>query len=174
MAAATAAAVAAAVIGGASAAADRSQNKKALKTQQEQNASNATFLSDQSSKASKQATTLFDLSEKNRKLGAQRALGILGQTIPQQIGAFQQGNLGAQQQLVAGLPQIQNALMGLPTDVSSFQPQQVQIDPSFSQQTLPHFQTSKSLGLTGRNFSRDGTGFDRPDNLNFGFSGPII
>jgi len=180
-------AVGGAVIGGASSAADRSQNSKALKTQQKQNASNARFLSKQSEKAAVQATGLFESSAKNQQVGMQRALDILGQTIPQQLSAFQQGNTGAQQQLAAGLPQIQNALLGLPTDLSALQPKQIQFDPNFSQQTAPMFELPvdslrradapnrlrtqnagfQNMGLTG-NFVKSGPGTNRPLNLNFG------
>lgn len=86
---------------------------------------------------------LFPAAEQAQQLGFQGALDVLGQTIPQQLGTFQQGNIGAQQNLLGGLQQQQNAILGLPTDFSGFQPQQVSFDPSFAQQQLPQFQTSQ-------------------------------
>lgn len=74
-----------------------------------------------------------------------QALGILGQTIPQQLSVTQQGNVGAQGALLSGLPQIQNAILGQQVDLSGLQPQTLNFDPSFSQQTLPDFQTVEQL-----------------------------
>lgn len=62
--------------------------------------------------------------------GFQGALDVFGQTIPGQAGVFQQGNVGAQQQILAGLPQIQNALLGGQVDFSGLQPTQLDM-PSF-------------------------------------------
>lgn len=75
----------------------------------------------------------------NRNLGFQGALDVFGQTIPQQFGAFQQGNMQAQGALLAGLPQFQNAILGLPADLSGFQPQRIDVDTGFAQQQLPEF-----------------------------------
>tara|TARA_R110002126_G_scaffold289070_1_gene443518 strand:- start:242 stop:814 length:573 start_codon:yes stop_codon:yes gene_type:complete len=129
-------------LGAGGAAADRKQNKKALSAQQAQNDSNAKFLAKQTAKAEGQVKSLFETSQGNQQEGFRRALDILGQTIPQQLSTFQQGNVGAQEQLLAGLPQIQNALLGRQVDLSGLQPKQVQFDPSFAQQQIPHFQTS--------------------------------
>jgi len=65
--------------------------------------------------------------------GFQGALGILGQGIPAEIQAFQQGNVGAQQITADTLPLIRAALLGLPTDFSALQPQTINADTSFLQ-----------------------------------------
>ena len=92
---------------------------------------------------------LFGSAQDNLLTGAQSGLDVFGQTIPQQFSTFQQGNVGAQQQLISGLPQVNNALLGLPTDLSSFQPQQINVDTSFAQQQLPQFTTpQQALALT--------------------------
>ena len=176
------------VIGALGASQDRKQSKKALKTQQAQNASNAKFLAKQTAKAEGQITNLFGASQSNQQEGFKRALEILGQTIPQQLSTFQQGNVGAQEQLLAGLPQIQNALLGRQVDLSGLQPKQVQFDPSFTQQKIPFFQDSRQAleqagapgrlavqnsafqnqGLDGVGFFQGGAGTNRPANLNFG------
>ena len=80
-------------------------------------------------------------AEVNRNLGFQAALDVLGQTIPQRFDTLQQGNVGAQQALLAGLPQIQAAILGQPVDLSGLQPQAINVDTSFAQQQLPEFGT---------------------------------
>mgnify|MGYP001823588692 CR=1 FL=1 len=76
--------------------------------------------------------------EQARLGGFQAALDLLGQTIPQQLGAFQQGNIAAQQQLASGLPQFQAALLGQPFDFGTFAPSQIQAPAASTfQQQLP-------------------------------------
>jgi len=78
------------------------------------------------------------LARQQANLGFQGGLDVFGQSAPAQMDVFQQGNLGAQQQLLAGLPQIQNAILGGNVDLSGLQPFQVQQPGlSFLQQTLP-------------------------------------
>lgn len=50
---------------------------------------------------------------------------LAGQVIPNQAEAFQTGNTQAQETLLAGLPQIQNALLGNQVDLSGLQARQV-------------------------------------------------
>ena len=88
---------------------------------------------------------LFPAAQTSRELGFQRALDIQGAVIPQQLGAIQQGNVGAQEALLAGLPQIRNAILGRPVHMSQLQPQTIDIDTSFAQQQLPQF-SSPLLG----------------------------
>jgi len=52
-------------------------------------------------------------------------LSFLGGAPAQQIAPFQAGNVAAQQQIARGLPQIQAAFLGLPTDLSGFQARQI-------------------------------------------------
>jgi len=82
-------------------------------------------------------TSLWPSSMNARASGTQGALDVLGGTIPQQLSAYQQGNVSAQQQLINGMGQYQNAIMGLPVNYGSFQPQQISYDPSFAQQQIP-------------------------------------
>lgn len=93
--------------------------------------------------ARQDATSLFPTAAENRNLGFQSALDVFGQTIPGQVDAFQQGNVGAQQAILAGLPQVQNAIFGLPTDLTGLQPQQLDINTQFAQQQLPQFQQAQ-------------------------------
>ena len=99
--------------------------------------------------ATRDNTRLFGAAQDNLLAGAQAGLDVFGSTIPQQFGAFQQGNVGAQPPLIRGLPQVNNAILGLPTDLSSFQPQRINVDTSFAQQQLPQFTTAEqALALT--------------------------
>jgi len=82
---------------------------------------------------------LYPAAQQNLQQGFQGALDVFGQSLPAQTQVFQQGNVGAQQQLLAGLPQIQNALLGGAIDYSQFQPVSLQPDISFAQQQLPEF-----------------------------------
>ena len=96
-------------------------------------------IEEQAGVAKEDVRSIFPVAQESRQQGFQGALDVLGQSVPQQIGAFQQGNVQAQQALLAGLPQIQNAILGNRVDLSGLQPQQVQFDPSFLQQQLPDF-----------------------------------
>jgi len=68
---------------------------------------------------------LFGTADIARQGGFSSALDFLSGAPAAQIAPFQQGNVAAQQQIARGLPQIQNALLGLPTDLSGFQAQQI-------------------------------------------------
>lgn len=57
---------------------------------------------------------------------------ITGQLVPQQTQPFIGGNMAAQNQVARGLPQIQNAIMGNPVDLSGFTARQIGSAPSFN------------------------------------------
>jgi len=82
---------------------------------------------------------LFPGAQAARDQATQAALGIFGQTIPQQLDVTQQASLGAQGTLLAGLPQFQNAILGRQVDLSGLQPQALSFDPSFAQRFDPFF-----------------------------------
>ena len=83
---------------------------------------------------------LYPAAQQNSNQGFQAAMDIFGQSVPAQMNAFQGGNVAAQQQLLAGLPQMNNALLGAPIDYSQLQAYQApQQDYSFLQQQLPKF-----------------------------------
>lgn len=91
---------------------------------------------------------LFPTAEANAQKGYQSALDVFGQFMPQQADVFQQGNMAAQNQILAGMPQQHNALMGGAVDYSQFQPTQIDYDPSMFQQQLPDYQTSQQALAT--------------------------
>ena len=82
-------------------------------------------------------TEIFPAVRESAYGGYQGALDMLGQAIPQQAGLFQSGNLAAQNTLLAGLPQQNNAILGNPIDLSGLQPTELAYNTDFTQQALP-------------------------------------
>lgn len=115
-----------------------------------QNQDTLDLIERQTQRATRDVSKLFGSAEQNLLAGNQAAADMMGQYVPQQFGALQQGNLNAQQQVLAGMPQVQNALLGLPTDMSAFQPRTVNVDTSFlTKNQMPNFQSSQdALGLS--------------------------
>ena len=84
--------------------------------------------------------TLFDLfgdAQGSRRAGLQGALDVFGESVPLQAETTQAGNVAAQQQLLAGLPLIQRAIIGRPTDLSTLQPTEIPFDLNFTAGQLP-------------------------------------
>ena len=102
-------------------------------------------------------TSGFEAAEEGRRRGFSSAADFIGGNIGTQIRPSQQGNVAAQQQIARGLPQIQNAILGLPTDLSGFQAKQIgqpgdfNIQNPFPQPVAP--QPTQSPG--GFNFNSD-------------------
>lgn len=94
-------------------------------------------------------TDLFKIFPEARytaQQGFQGALDVFGQSLPAQADVFTQGNVGAQQAILSGLPQIQNAILGGNIDYSQLQPFQAQQpDLSFFNQTLPQIKRLQEL-----------------------------
>lgn len=94
---------------------------------------------------------LFPAAQHTMQQGVQQALDLYGQSIPQQMGVFQQGNMQAQDAQLRGLSAIQKALMGLPVDLSYGRTQgllsPIQYDPSFAQQQAPQFVYGDQVGV---------------------------
>ena len=90
--------------------------------------------------ARQEINPIFQSAGQAAQQGFQGALDVFGQSLPQQASLFQGGNVAAQQQLLAGLPQIQNAILGGNVDLSGLQPFQAQQpDFSFANQQIPQF-----------------------------------
>ena len=142
-------------------ASDRAGSKAASATRDSTNAA-----SQATQRAADQARgelmQLFPAAQENAQAGFQGALDVFGQSLPAQTQAFQQGNVNAQQQLLAGLPQIQNAILGGNVDLSALQPSSIDTSNlGFFQQQLPEF-TSIGDALGG---SQQFTGFQSPFNF---------
>lgn len=68
--------------------------------------------------------TIFEMvpiAEQNYQLGTQAGLDVLGQSIAPQSQLARGGNIAAQNTLISGLGQQQNAILGRPTDLSQLQ-----------------------------------------------------
>jgi len=117
---------------------DKSQQREQIKA----NAENKALFKELAEQSSTDAKALLGSSDDNRNIAFQQTLDLLGGTIPTRLGAFQRGNVGAQNQLIAGLPMIQAAIMGQPFDMSALQPTKVSYNTDYATQTLPQFQTS--------------------------------
>ena len=127
--------VAAAVIG--SVASNRA-NKKAIEAQEAAADRARAATSTAAGVARLDAMDLSQAAGQAGTAGYQRALDVFGQSVIPQGQAFQQGNVAAQQAVLAGLPQIQNAILGGNVNYSAMQPFQLrQGNLDFLQQQLP-------------------------------------
>ena len=77
------------------------QGEGAAEAQGEQNLADRQFIAQQTSKAREQAIPLFVGAQKSQRLGSQQALDALRGGFRSQLGAFQQGNVGAQETIEA-------------------------------------------------------------------------
>ena len=106
-----------------------------LAAQQEANKKAFDFIESQQTVARSAALPLFADAQRVAQQGTQGALDVISGGIPAQIAAQNQGNFLAQQQTANAQQQVQNAILGLPTQ--QFQPQQAApIDLSFLQNPI--------------------------------------
>lgn len=116
--------------------------KKAAKAQTQALKEGQAFTREGVEQARGDLLNLFPAAQQNLQQGFQGALDVFGQSLPAQVQSFQQGNVAAQQQLLAGLPQFQNAILGGNIDFGQLQPSTVPLpDLSFFQQQLPQSQS---------------------------------
>lgn len=116
-------------------------DRSAQRQQVQQNQQNQQLFQTLANQSGQQSRELFGAADANRNMALNQILQLLGGTIPQQISAQQQGNLGAQRQLIGGLPMVQAALMGQPVNMGALQPTQINYNMDWARQTLPQFQT---------------------------------
>lgn len=100
------------------------EGEKASRKQSEENEQNRAFIREGIAAATADINRIFPQAQAARLFGAQGAQNVMQGFVPQQLQAFQQGNLQAQTTQSLAPQQIQNALLGLPTDFSFLQPQQ--------------------------------------------------
>lgn len=122
-------AVAGAAVGGLfasnAASKDNKTRKDSLALAQQQRADNQKFIQEQVQKTQGQLFQLFPQIQQNQNAGMLAGLNTYKQGMTQQLNAFNGGNMNAQQTLLAGMPQANNALLGKPVDYSQFQARQV-------------------------------------------------
>lgn len=79
------------------------------------------FIEEQAGLARDDVNRLLPMAADSARSGYESAFGLMQGIAPQQIDAIRQGNISAQENLLAGLPQMQAALLGGPVDNSVFQ-----------------------------------------------------
>jgi len=118
-------------------------DRSAQRQQVQDNTANRNLFQSLSTQGQNQAKSLYGAADANRNMSLQQILSLLGGTIPQQLSAQQQGNMGAQNQLIGGLPMIQDAIMGRSVNMGALRPTQINYNTDFARQSLPQFQTAQ-------------------------------
>jgi hypothetical protein len=108
----------------------RNATKKSISASERAADTASQQLQDSTGQAREDLFKLFPAAQQNAQQGFQGALNVFNQALPQQSQIFQDGNIAAQNQLLAGIPQFQNAILGNPVDNSQFQATQLQ-QPNF-------------------------------------------
>ena len=109
------------------------------KAQTRANADTAALVAKNTAAARKDALALAPAAEDNRNMGFQAAIDALAQATPSQSRSLQAGSRGAQETLLAGLPQMQNAILGRNVSFAGLQPRTAAPDLQFLNQQLPEF-----------------------------------
>lgn len=132
-------------------------DNSAQKAQQQANARSQAWIEQQAALARGDANYLYPQGDYARNQGINAAMALMGQAMPYQMGSFQNGNVAAQNLLLAGMPQYQNAILGMPVNNQALQPYQGALpDSSMYNQRLPDFgmvqapQPGQSWGSTGQ------------------------
>ena len=94
------------------------------------------LITEAADKAKAEVIPIFRQARRDAQAGFEAGLGVVKEAVPAQIDAFQQGNVGAQETLLAGFQPFQQALLGLQPDLSGIQPLQINADTSFLDKEL--------------------------------------
>ena len=127
---------------------DSKSRSDATDSAMEQRKASQDFIQKQIDQARADIFKLFPEGQKARTQGLQAGLSLYQQSLPAMMNAFQGGNVAAQKQLLAGLPQMQNAILGNPVDYSGLQA--VQLNQPAPLQ-MPNYQPPSIQGLTMNN-----------------------
>jgi len=115
-------------------------DSSAAKNQQKDNAQRQAFLQQQAALARGDTFALYPAGDYARNSSYDAALALMGQSAPRELGMFQGGNVAAQNLYLQGMPQHQNAILGMPVNNQALQPyQQTLPDPSSYRTQLPDF-----------------------------------
>ena len=121
--------------------------KRAGKKQVEAAQEGQRLLQENIDRARGEVRPLFEQAQQDISGGFDRARDIFSEITPQQAGMFQAGNLNAQNTLLAGLPQMQNAILGnAPVDLSGLQASSVPLQGMLQPQ---HVQQAQAGQLSG-------------------------
>lgn len=126
-----AAAVASVLVSAAAAKKQSDATKKAAQSQAGENQANRDYIERQTAEARADINRLYPQVQQYRQGGHQGALQALQGAMPEQARLLNQGATAAHSQLLAGMPQFQNAILGAPVDYSAFQ-QPAPMTPDFS------------------------------------------
>ena len=119
----------------------RNAAKGAAKTQANEARRAQDMLRQATAPAKADALPLFDDAMAQSQGGYQDAINLLSGSLAPQMGMTQGGNVAAQQTLLAGMPQFQNAILGAPVDYSAFQPSQIDYSQYLPQQAPQTYYT---------------------------------
>lgn len=72
------------------------------------------LLADAAERARQDVMPLFRQAQRDSQAGFQAGLGVIGEAVPAQIDAMQQGNVAAQETLIAGMDPFRSAILGQP------------------------------------------------------------
>jgi len=128
---------------------DRKSAEKNVESAERQKSESEAFIKQARDQARGDIFKLFPSAQESREKGIQASFDLLNQSVPAQLDVFGRGNIGAQETLLAGLPQIQNAILGKPVDLSGLQAVDLGIGQSFQPQQPPQFGAINELGLQG-------------------------
>ncbi len=101
----------------------------------------AGIIARQADEARKMIFQTVPIAERNLALGQQASLNVLGRAIAPQAQLARGGNIAAQETLIAGLPQMQSALLGRAVDMSQIQPYRGEAIPPIDYR-LPQFESA--------------------------------
>jgi len=133
-------------LGVAAARQDRKSAEKSVESAERQRDESQAFIEKSIKQARGDLFKLFPSAQESAATGLQAGLDVFGQTVPQQLQAFQGGNVAAQQQLIQGLQPQRAAILGQEVN---FDPQATQLGlPEFDFNT-PQFGSIGELGLQG-------------------------
>lgn len=120
----------------------RDDNKNAQKANdiaQQQRADSQAYIERMTKQARQDVFKLFPQAQKSRQQGLDSSYDLYKRLVPIQADIFQQGNMGAQDMLAKGLPQIKNAIMGNPVN-TDFKPVGLQLPTGRQMPSAPQLQ----------------------------------
>lgn len=115
-----------------------------------QNAEVMKIIRENAERARGDVMDIMPTTDINRNLGLAAALDTLARSGPEQMRMAQEGNMAAQSALLSALPQVQNAILGNPIDMSGLRPTRIGYDPTVMRAQLPQFQTPDYAAISAR------------------------
>jgi hypothetical protein len=116
-------------------------SKSGAETASDAQHSAARLIAEQAEEAKNLIFKITPIAESNLLAGQQASMNLLGSSVGPQADLARGGNVAAQKTLLAGLPQMQNAIMGRDVDLSQIQAYEGGGTPDINYQ-LPEFQSS--------------------------------